>query len=125
MHDKILAVVLAAGKGTRLHSAETDLPKVLRPAAGRPLLEWVLDELSFIPKKSIVIVIGYRGDKLLGAFPDYAFAEQKEQLGTGHAVMSARRYIEALPSDAPVLICCGDMPLMRRQSYKALLREHF
>src|ERR1700682_2776814 len=85
-----IAVVLAAGKGTRMKS---ELPKVLIPVAGRPMIEYVLDALAAARVKQTVVVIGYRGNLVrerLARRRGIAFVEQKEQLGTGHAVMAAR-----------------------------------
>lgn len=118
----IKAAVLAAGKGTRMHTEGCDLPKVLRQAKGRPLLAWVLDALNFIPPQDTVLVVGYQREKVLSAFPDYASAVQEQQLGTGHAVMAA---FEALGDYAgDLLVCCGDMPLLRRETYLALCARH-
>lgn len=119
----IKAVVLAAGKGTRLHSEEFDLPKVLRRAAGRPLLAWVLDSIGFIPAADTILVVGYKKEAVLAAFPDYPFAEQTEQLGTGHTVMAAADALRGFDGD--VLVCCGDMPLIRRGTFAALAEAHF
>lgn len=116
------AVVLAAGKGTRLQTEDCDLPKVLRIAAGRPLLGCVLSALSFLPKEDIIIVVGWKREMVRDAFPGYAFAVQAEQLGTGHAVACARDALK--DEDGPVLVCCGDMPLMREATYRAMLRTH-
>ena len=118
----IKAVVLAAGKGTRLKTEGVDLPKVMREALGEPLLHYVLEAVSFIPSADTIIVVGYQKDKVIAHFPDYMFAEQTEQLGTGHAVMAAA---DALGSDDfPVLVCYGDMPLLRRETYEDLVRVH-
>ena len=65
MKNGIKAVVLAAGKGTRLRTEGVDLPKVLRQAAGRPLLGYVLEELSFLKKEDVVLVVGYEREKVL------------------------------------------------------------
>jgi len=116
------AVVLAAGKGTRMQTEGCDLPKVMRLAAGRPLLAHVLSALDFIPPEDTVIVVGYKKEQVTAAFPGYVFAEQTEQLGTGHAVMAA---FQALGDyDGDVLVCCGDMPLLERETYQALCRRH-
>ena len=119
---RLKAVVLAAGKGTRLHSEQYDQPKVMRLAAGRPLLSYVLDALDFIAPEDTIIVVGYRKEQVISAFPGYAFAQQRQQLGTGHAVLSAWPLLEGYDGD--VLICCGDMPLLTRESYLGLCSEH-
>jgi bifunctional UDP-N-acetylglucosamine pyrophosphorylase / glucosamine-1-phosphate N-acetyltransferase len=116
-----VAVVLAAGKGTRMKS---ELPKVLIPVAGRPMIEYVLDALAAARVRQTVVVIGYRGDLVrqrLGRRPGIAFVEQKEQLGTGHAVMAARGALAG--HDGPVLVVTGDSPLMQSASISALLKE--
>ncbi len=83
-----LAVVLAAGKGTRMRS---DLPKVLHRAAGRPLLAYVLDAARAAGCAPIVVVVGHGGEQVRAAFPepDLAWVEQAEQRGTGHALAQA------------------------------------
>ena len=119
---KLKAVVLAAGKGTRLQTEGITLPKVMRRAAGRPLLAYVLDALSFLRKEDIILVVGYRREDVQGAYPDYPAALQAEQLGTGHAVQCAAPQLEGFTGS--VLVCCGDMPLMKKQTYEALCHTH-
>ncbi|NCC69546.1 MAG: UDP-N-acetylglucosamine diphosphorylase, partial [Clostridia bacterium] len=97
-------------------------PKVMRVAAGKPLLAHVLCALDFISPQDCVIVVGYEKEKVIEAFPGYVFAEQKEQLGTGHAVMAAYSALEGYEGD--ILVCCGDMPLIRRETYLALIAGH-
>lgn len=118
------AIILAAGKGKRLHSEQFSAPKVLREANGKPLLRYVVNNLTFIPdKKDIVIVAGYKKEMVFDAFQDgYTFAVQDEQLGTGHAVNCAR---EALKDyDGPVLVCYGDMPMFKKETYENLVKVH-
>jgi len=123
MDQNLKAVVLAAGRGTRIQTEDNDLPKVMRPIHGRPMLSYVLDALSFIDKADTIIVAGYKKDEVIDHFPGYRFAIQTEQLGTGHAVMAATG--ELLSFDGGVLVCCGDMPAVRRETYQALARAHF
>jgi UDP-N-acetylglucosamine diphosphorylase/glucosamine-1-phosphate N-acetyltransferase len=118
----IRAVVLAAGKGKRLGSEKTGIAKVMRRAAGRPLLAYVLEALDFIEPEKTVIVVGYKREQIIEAFPGYRFAAQEEQLGTGHALACARG--EIVSPEADVLVCCGDMPMLRRETYAALAEEH-
>ena len=120
---EIKAIVLAAGKGTRLQTGDRDAPKVMRAACGKPLLWYVLDALSFIDIKDVVIVVGYMKDEVTGYFGGYTFAEQLEQLGTGHAVMAAETELQRF--DGAVLVCYGDMPAVKRETYEALISEHF
>lgn len=116
-----LAVILAAGKGKRMHS---DLPKVLHTVRGRPLVEYVLDAARAAGARRLVVVIGHQAERVRQALRNHAdveFALQTEQLGTGHAVMSARALLES--HDGPVLILAGDTPLVRGASLRALLDE--
>ena len=123
MADKVKAVVLAAGKGTRLQAEDCDAPKVMRLACGKPLIWYVLDALSFIDSGDIVIVVGYKKEDVVSRFGGYIYAEQAEQLGTGHAVMAASKALEGFAGS--VLICYGDMPAIRRETYEAFFCEHF
>jgi bifunctional UDP-N-acetylglucosamine pyrophosphorylase/glucosamine-1-phosphate N-acetyltransferase len=119
--DEPIAVVLAAGKGTRMNS---DLPKVLCRALERPLVDWVLDAVCAAGVARAVVVVGYRAGDVRTALADRAnveFAEQTEQLGTGHAMMMCRRQIAA--HDGPVLVVTGDSPLVQRDSIEQLLER--
>jgi len=116
------AIVLAAGKGTRLQTEGITLPKVMRQANGKPLLHYVLDNLSFMDKKDTVLVVGYRREDVLAAYGDYPHAVQEPQLGTGHAVAVAKDAVGDY--DGPVLICYGDMPLLKRSTYESLIAAH-
>lgn len=122
MNNNIKAVILAAGQGKRLASGEAGIPKVMRIAAGKPLLAHVLDKLSFIPPEDTIIVVGYMKQQIISAFPGCAFAHQDEQLGTGHAVAMAREQLAGFTG--AVLVCCGDMPLISRKTYEALITSH-
>ena len=122
MEENIKAVVLAAGKGTRLRTEGVDLPKVLRQAAGRALLDYVLEALDFLDQQDVVLVAGYQRDKVLAAYPGYPSAVQEPQLGTGHAVQCAKEALAGF--DGSILICYGDMPLMRRETYLSLIETH-
>lgn len=117
-----VAVVLAAGKGTRM---KTDLPKVLVPACGRPIVEYVLDALQRTGFTRVLVVVGYRASdvrRTLGERPGLEFIEQHEQLGTGHAVQMCR---EALVGHhGPVLVLTGDSPLVQDRSLLGLLEAY-
>ncbi|MEX0718514.1 MAG: NTP transferase domain-containing protein [Planctomycetaceae bacterium] len=116
-----VAVLLAAGKGTRMKS---DRPKVLHEAGGRSLIEHVLAAVRAAGVGRIVVVVGYRAADVRAALagqPDVEFALQAEQLGTGHAVMMCA---EALQNhDGPVFVLAGDTPLVRPESLRALLDD--
>lgn len=123
MENMLKAVVLAAGKGTRLQTEGCDLPKVMRNVCGKPLLHYVLKSLTFINAENIIIVVGYKKEDVTSWFRGYTFVTQEEQLGTGHAVMSAASELEGFPGS--VLVCCGDMPLLTKDTYSALVKTHF
>ena len=117
------AVIPAAGKGTRLKSNEKDLPKVMHKACGKPLLETVLSELRFISPDDIYIVVGYQKEKVMDYFGDqYHYVEQKEQLGTGHAVWMCEPFFRGY--DGTVLVTFGDMPLFRGEIMEKMCRYH-
>ncbi len=120
--DALKVVVLAGGKGTRLQSEQYHLPKALRVACGKPLLGWVLDALPFARREDIILVVGFMKEAVMEAFPDCVHVVQEPQLGTGHAVMCARETLQDF--NGTVLVCYGDMPLMRCESYEALLEAH-
>ena len=123
MQKNLKIIVLAAGKGTRLQTDEDDAPKVMREVGGKPLLWHVLGALPFIEKKDIIIVVGYKKNEVIDYFKGYTYAEQTEQLGTGHAVMAAETELQGF--DSAVLVCYGDMPIIKRDTYETLIREHF
>lgn len=117
-----LAIVLAAGKGTRMKS---ELPKVLVPVLGRPMVEYVLDTLEQAGVRQTVVVIGYRAElvrETLAHRPSLLYAEQREQLGTGHAVMMCREQLAA--HDGPVVILAGDSPMIEARSIAELLAAY-
>lgn len=119
--DAPLAIVMAAGKGTRMKS---DLPKVLCQANGRSLVGYVLDALRQAGVASMVVVVGYKAELVeseLSGDPTIQFAHQTEQLGTGHAVMMCREQIAS--HDGPVVVVAGDSPMMQASSIQALLEE--
>ena len=121
MSEKV-ALVMAAGKGTRMKS---DLPKVLVPVCGRPMIEYVLDALTTGGIQRIIAVVGYRAELVQAALngrKNLTFALQAQQLGTGHAVMVCRDLLA--DHRGPVLIVAGDAPLMQADSIAALMAEY-
>ena len=114
------AIILAAGKGTRMKS---DLPKVLHPVAGITMLEHVFRAVSAINPEKTVTIVGHKADlveKVLEGQTE--FAHQTEQLGTGHAVMMAEPALEGL--DGQTLVIAGDTPLITGESLKSLVDFH-
>lgn len=116
-----LAIILAAGKSTRMKSA---LPKVLHEVCGRPMIDYVLDAARAAGVSRIVAVVGHRADLVqasLARHADVEFALQTEQQGTGHAVMMCREQLAA--HQGSVLILAGDTPLLRAESLQKLLQS--
>ena len=110
-------IILAAGKGTRMRS---NLPKVLQPLAGRPLLRHVIETAKKLNAKNIITIYGHGGDKVKQAFEqeNVQWVEQAEQLGTGHAVKVT---LPVLPSDGISLILSGDVPCITQETLEKLL----
>ena len=110
-------VILAAGQGKRMHS---NLPKVLHPIAGKPLLGHVIDTARTLAPQSLSVVFGHGGDAVRAAFPaaDLHWALQSPQLGTGHALQQAMPYVE--PGGATLMLY-GDVPLIRAETLTRLL----
>lgn len=110
-------VVLAAGQGKRMFS---DLPKVLHPLAGRPLLTHVLDAARRLKPRRLCVVIGHGADAIRGRMhdADVTWALQKEQHGTGHAVMQAMPHLE---EGGVVLVLYGDVPLIDAKTLASLV----
>lgn len=112
-------IILAAGKGTRMHST---LPKVLHEIGGKPLLEHVVEVADSLKPDAIHIVWGEDVEHMHTRFKYWGanWVEQKEQLGTGHAVMQVLPY---LPNETQVLILYGDAPLVSHSTLQNLLKE--
>ncbi|QOI99222.1 MAG: ribose-phosphate diphosphokinase [Phycisphaeraceae bacterium] len=119
----LCAVILAAGKGTRMKS---DLPKVVHPVGGRPMVCAVVDACRAAGATRIIVVVGYQQEKVREALKGFGveFALQGEQLGTGHAVMSAAGLLKDLPAGTPVLVLAGDGPLIRPDTIRGMLDTH-
>jgi bifunctional UDP-N-acetylglucosamine pyrophosphorylase/glucosamine-1-phosphate N-acetyltransferase len=116
---EVAAIVLAAGKSTRMKS---DLPKVLHDVCGRPMLHFVLNACRFAGVDRLIAVVGHQSDMVRSAFSgdhDIAWVEQTEQLGTGHAVMCCRDALRDF--SGTVLVIAGDMPLIRRETLGELI----
>ncbi len=120
-NQKITAVVLAAGQGTRMKS---QYPKVLHQILGRPMIAYLLDTLKAVGFEDILLVVGYQAETVKEALRDYQvrFVVQEPQQGTGHAVQVA---MSAVPPEVKtVLVLCGDAPLIAGESIEALLAAH-
>lgn len=120
--ENVAAIILAAGKGTRMKSG---LVKVLHPVAGRPMIAWPVYAARAAGAAPIVLVVGHQADAVLSAFhgsADIRSAMQAEQLGTGHAVACARDQLAGFCGT--VLILCGDTPLLRVETLQGLIAFH-
>ena len=110
-------VILAAGKGTRMRSS---LPKVLHPVADKPMVSHVIDAARQVNADNIYLVYGFGGEVLKAEVVgnDLTFVEQKEQLGTGHAVDMASPFLK---DDEDVLVLYGDVPLTKVSTLQRLI----
>ncbi|MEM6469217.1 MAG: NTP transferase domain-containing protein [Planctomycetota bacterium] len=122
--DAPCAVILAAGKGTRMKS---ELPKVLCEVVGRPMIHFVLDALKAAGIRRQIVVVGYEAEKVQEELatrndPSLRFVIQSEQLGTGHAVQCCRD--ELISQKGPTIVVAGDSPLIQSSSLESLL-THF
>ncbi|HMK63612.1 MAG TPA: NTP transferase domain-containing protein [Acidimicrobiales bacterium] len=124
------AVVLAAGEGTRMHSAR---PKPLHRLCGRPMILHVLDALAELPVGKVVVVVGHRGEWVTKTLIDHApkslsieFVQQPERLGTGDALAVGLTSLpdSALDGEGDVVVLPGDTPLVRPPTLAALVRHH-
>jgi bifunctional UDP-N-acetylglucosamine pyrophosphorylase/glucosamine-1-phosphate N-acetyltransferase len=114
---KLNIVILAAGKGTRMHS---NMPKVLHEVGGKPILAHVIDCAKLLNPAIIIVVYGYGGNVVREKFAheDITWVNQAEQLGTGHAVQQAAAYLD---KDSLTLILLGDVPLINGQACEKLI----
>ncbi|WP_101926321.1 MULTISPECIES: bifunctional UDP-N-acetylglucosamine diphosphorylase/glucosamine-1-phosphate N-acetyltransferase GlmU [Luteimonas] len=118
MSTPLHVVILAAGEGKRMKSA---VPKVLQKIAGRPMLWHAIEAARQLDPAGLHVVYGHGGEQVQAAFadqPDLQWAEQAEQLGTGHAV---RQAMPDIPDGAQVLVLYGDVPLMRPETLRRLV----
>jgi bifunctional UDP-N-acetylglucosamine pyrophosphorylase/glucosamine-1-phosphate N-acetyltransferase len=121
MNDTV-AIVLAAGKGTRMNSRQV---KVLHALGGDPMIHWPVAAAKDAGASRVILVVGHQADAVRGVFAgreDIAFALQEEQLGTGHAVSCAAR--ELRDYRGTVFILCGDVPLIRPETLRSMRENH-
>jgi bifunctional UDP-N-acetylglucosamine pyrophosphorylase/glucosamine-1-phosphate N-acetyltransferase len=119
----LAAIILAAGKGTRMNS---DRPKVAHEVAGRAMVWWVVDAVRRAGAERIVLVIGHGADEVRAVFAgdddDLDFVVQAEQLGTGHATRCAEAVLADFHGD--VLVLAGDGPLIRPETIRTMRARH-
>lgn len=117
--NNLKAVILAAGKGTRMKS---DLPKVLHKCDGQPMVHYAIQAAKDAGCDEVIVIVGYQGALVKREILDVvSYAEQKEQLGTGHAVKCAQAQIG---TSGDTLILCGDTPLITADTLKNLIDTH-
>ena len=116
-----ICLILAAGKGTRMKS---NIPKVLHKILGKPMIEYVIEEVKKILFENIFVIVGYKKDEVKSYLEKYDlnFIIQEPQLGTGHAIMQAIPYIKDFDKD--ILILNGDMPLITSEILEDFLKFH-
>ncbi len=119
--DGFSTIILAAGKGTRMKS---DLAKVLHPLRGVPMLTYAVAAAQQAGSGKIVVVIGHQAEQIREKFRDQGliFVEQRELLGTGHAVLQAEQVFRN--HDGAIVILCGDVPLILPGTVKTLYERH-
>ncbi len=113
MKNKIAAIILGAGKGTRMNS---DKPKVLMPVCGKPMINHIIDTLKTVPVDEIVTVISAEGQDVAAAVAPYKTCVQAQQLGTGHAVNCAKEALQGF--SGTVLVVFGDTPLIKAETFR-------
>lgn len=121
-----VAIILAAGKGTRMKS---DLPKVVHPVGGRPMVCAVVDACLQAGCSRVVVIVGYMQELVrdaLAGYPEVQFAVQEEQLGTGHAVRSCEYLFsrEKMEPNHDAFVLCGDGPLIRPATLRTMVALH-
>ena len=117
--ENFKAIILAAGKGTRM---ESDLPKVLHKVCGQSMVHYTIVASKDAGASDVIVIVGYQGQLVKREIIDVVeFAEQHEQLGTGHAVKCAQEYIG---TEGDVVVLCGDTPLITAETIRALHEKH-
>ena len=118
----VAAIILAAGKGTRMKS---ELVKVMHEIGGRAMISWSVRAAKAAGADRVALVTGHQADKVRELFStdnSIIFATQEEQLGTGHATACARSVLAGFKGT--ILILCGDVPLLRHETLTAMLANH-
>lgn len=122
MNKALAVVIMAAGKGTRMQ--RDDIPKVCNPVLGKPLIQYVVDQAKSLSASKIICIVGHQQwvvREALKAEP-VLFAEQLDQLGTGHAVLQTAEILKDFSGD--VIVLSGDVPMLRVSTLETLLNKH-
>ncbi len=113
------AIILAAGQGKRMNS---DLPKVLHPVCGKPMIDWVVQSARTAGATRIVVIVGHGREQVVKVLPaGVEHAVQSEQLGTGHAAKCAELALRDFKG--PIAVLSGDVPLIRPDSLRGLVAK--
>ncbi|MEI7749408.1 MAG: NTP transferase domain-containing protein [Candidatus Moraniibacteriota bacterium] len=117
-------IIMAGGKGTRMNM--TDIPKTMIPIAGKPIVEHIVEAAEqALPETKPVIIIGFHGEKIAEHFDSrVTCVEQKEQLGTGHAVACAAPLFRDRTDISHVVVIAGDQPLISSETIRTILAHH-
>ena len=101
---------------------KSDLPKVLHPLCGKPLISHVIGNIQSAGIHDVYIVVGFKGDDVISTLgPSFHYVWQRQQLGTGHAVMQAESQLEDF--GGRIIVACGDVPLIRSQTFRELINK--
>jgi bifunctional UDP-N-acetylglucosamine pyrophosphorylase/glucosamine-1-phosphate N-acetyltransferase len=119
--EKFSAVILAGGKGRRMKS---DLSKVLFELLSKPLIDWVMDALKLSGAEDFCTVVGHKRELVLSHLNKRCeFAVQEQQLGTGHAMIVAKPFLQKHKGET-VAVMSGDVPLVKAQTLKSAFLQH-
>lgn len=118
-------LIMAAGKGTRLNTPGNTMPKVLRRAAGRHLLDYAIDTAGICEKDDITIIAGFMAEDVIAEYPDYKIVLQDgDSYGTGFAVKCGINYGGLTDYDGEIAVLSGDVPLIKSSTIDGMLALH-
>ena len=122
MSQQLAVVIMAAGKGTRMQ--RDDIPKVCNLILDKPLIQYVVDQAKSLAASKIICIVGHQQEVVRETLKNepVLFAEQLEQLGTGHAVLQTADLLKDFDGD--VIVLSGDVPLLKGSTLEALLANH-
>ncbi len=122
MTYQLAVVIMAAGKGTRMK--RDDIPKVCNLVLGKPLIQYVVDQAKSLSASKIICIVGHQQEVVRDSLKHepVLFAEQLEQLGTGHAVLQTSELLKDFDGD--VIVLSGDVPMLKGSTLAALLKTH-
>ena len=121
------AIIMAAGKGTRINDSEHPMPKVLREVNGKPILDYVLKAIDSIERKDTTIIVGYLREMVEEAYCNSGcnfIVQGNDGYGTGYAVMCALKSDELKDYDGDVVILSGDTPTVKKSTIESMIKTH-